>query len=172
MIYLQRRESMNINHKLSYMVLGGLLMLIGIIATVAFMPSLVAQNSEIGVFDQIYCRTLFVTDDNGNAHILLRVVERGNAVADNDESFGLMAMTNMDRSSVAIAISGQVGGPQITLSDKNHNELVSIHTAKYGGSVVVKSGNSDGAALLGIGSDNGGFCGIEDAYGNLTHFSD
>ena len=50
---------MKLRNKLSYITLGGLLMLIGMLASSVFMPSLFAQRDKFG---EIECTSLTVVD--------------------------------------------------------------------------------------------------------------
>ena len=53
-------------YKFAYIVLGGLLMLIGMIASSIFMPSLVAQRAGDVNFDSITCTELRLVNANGD----------------------------------------------------------------------------------------------------------
>ena len=59
---------MKFRHKLSYTALGGLLMLIGMLASSVFMPNLVVQRDKIG---EIECTKLTVVDAEGKSRVIL-----------------------------------------------------------------------------------------------------
>ena len=64
---------MKFSHKFGYISLGGLLMLIGMIASSVFMPNLFAQKDKFG---EIECTALTVVDADGIPSV--SIAGRGN----------------------------------------------------------------------------------------------
>lgn len=121
---------MKLRNKLSYIALGGLLMLIGMLASSIFIPSLVAERDRFG---HVECTSLtvvgggdvVVVGKDGKSGVILRVDEYGGRV--------------------------EVGG-------KDGKSEAVLGVAKYGGGVTARGKSGTAQAVLGA-TEYGGLYG-------------
>ena len=83
---------MKYREKLGYIVLGGVLMLVGMLAAGLFSP-LGTQSRSKGNFDMITCRMLRVEGSNGIGRVVLAAFEdNAGYISVHDKDGGVMAM--------------------------------------------------------------------------------
>lgn len=91
--------------KLAYIALGGLLMLVGMITTAAFMPSLVAQSEDAtGVFKTVICNELLVGRHKGSSILVF---------IDKDTDEPRIRFVDKNRKTLALIESDELGGSLI-----------------------------------------------------------
>lgn len=122
---------MNLKNKLCYIALGGLLMLIGMMASSVFMPNLVAQRD---MFGQIECTSLTVVDggtigiydNDGKLGVGLGIRERGGTVAVYDKNGKLGAGLGVRELGGTIGVYGNDGNPKVFHAADEHGGFVSV----------------------------------------------
>ena len=134
---------MQLRNKLSYIALGGLLMLIGMLASSVFMSSLFAQRDKFG---EIECTKLTVVDGgqvvvfgkDGKPGALLGVDEYGGGlnVFGKDGKSG--AMLNVNEHGGSVSVFGKDVKLRVWLNVKEHGGVVSVY------------GKGEGKAVMGI----------------------
>ena len=106
---------MKLRNKLSYLALGGLLMLIGMLASSVFMPSLFAQRDKFG---DIECTSLTVVDGgqvvvygkDGESRAWLSVAEDGGSVGVHGKDVKSGARLSVDEHGGSVSVYGKGDG--------------------------------------------------------------
>ena len=149
---------MKYRHKLGYIAIGGLLMLIGMMATSVFLPNLVAQRSDsqmgntegdeehVTTFETVMCNKLMVVDGLGRLAVLLDANDNGGAAS---------LWDNKGKPTISLYSIDNAG--RVYLHDKAGQPVIDLHTTDNGGTVAVKANTGKGTAILGIGKNNKGF---------------
>ena len=138
-------------HKLAYMGLGGMLMLIGMIAAVAFMPNLVAQNLQ--TFDQIKCKRLEIVDGDGNVTISF-----SNRVQffHPDENGDYTVISNYE-----VGSTGQIQCSNVLIDGKNDGTITVARLGqKNNGDGALWIFNKDGVNMASISTNADGSGGV------------
>lgn len=152
---------MKFTHKLSYIALGGLLMLIGMIASSIFMPNLFAQRGNAVNLGDITCTQLRLVDSYGR--------ERGRLYTDPDGD-GVLRLT--DKNSIMngdLFVSTDKGvtlGPDMLALRDSGKLAILLSTISVGPDGVnrralkiLKDDGRNSACFL-IGDDTGGNLGV------------
>ena len=142
-------------HKLRYITLGGVLMLIGMIASSVLMPSLFAERQLVAsVFDAIMCRQLLVVDDDGVKRITLGV--------DNvsDIAFCGVHDTNGD-ARIRMGV-GKAGGGSLVIGSTDEQAMILTSDEGTGkislwnnGEINVYDTNNEGKITVGVAKGHG-----------------
>ena len=111
---------MKLRNKLSYIALGGLLMLIGMLASSMFMPNFFAQREKFG---DIVCTSLTVVDDEGEARVLLSTNPFSAIFSGFDDKAGVFI--GMDGYGGRVEVSGRSKGSAIMSIDQHGNGIMS-----------------------------------------------
>ena len=133
---------MKLRYKLSYIALGGLLMLIGILASSVFMPNLFAQRDRFG---DIECTKLTIVGDKGIPLIELNSNHRRGSITVHhvNENYGY----------VSIGVDGWLrsqGGFISVVGRNGENAMLGI--SDYGGFASMSTGKAfSGKPLAEIG---------------------
>ena len=145
--------------KLAYIALGGVLMLIGMIASNVFLPSLFAQRDKFG---EIECTSLRVVDARGKTQVRLIASEHHAPIAVFNKNGEL-----------CVGIGTDVQGGAVILYDKDYNKgdksTASLFINEHGGVVHIK-GKRDASAQLNIDEHGAGLVisGHYDSKGNVS----
>ena len=134
---------MRLRNKLSYIALGGLLMLIGMLASSVFMPSLFAQRDKFG---DIECTSLTVVD--GGDVIILGKDGKLGAVLSVNEHGGIVSISGKDGKSGAWLGVYEHGG-DLAAYDRFGKIRAQLGVTEHGGIVTV-FGKGEGKAGMGI----------------------
>ena len=163
---------MKFSHKFGYIALGGLLMLIGMIASSVFMPNLFAQKDKFG---DIECTRLTIVDAEGKARVIVGTV--GILAFNTDEKVavwlnpdavlggsvsvygtgegGKSLIDSMGRGSASLSI-GTDGG-MVDVRGEDNIMWASLSTDEQGGAVSLHDKDGETRAFIGINqSENGG----------------
>ena len=129
---------MKLRNKLSYIALGGLLMLIGMLASSVFMPNLFAQRDKFGLIE---CTELRVLGKDGLPFpkVALGVDEHGS---------GLVSVYGKDATpKVALGVGDEHGSGSVVVTGKDISMGVSITVDDEHGGLVGIIGK-DGIKIL------------------------
>ena len=132
---------MNYRQKLGYMAVGGVLMLIGMVAASIITPNLVAQKD---VFGEITCTKLKVSDANGNPVVVLLAGERGGRVAVSDKS-----------GHPGIALGIYENGGSIHIWNKSLKQVVGLIASDQGGKIAVFDNAQTPVVMIGVDEGKG-----------------
>ena len=130
---------MKYREKLGYIVLGGVLMLVGMLAAGLFSP-LGAQSRSKGNFDVITCRVLRVVNSDGKGQVTLSTFENNAFVSVHDKDGEVMVM---------MSATEEYGG-DIRVFGKNKKAEARMDTTEKGGRfrVIGKDGKSEASMRL------------------------
>ena len=132
---------MNLRTKLSYTAIGGLLMLIGMLASSVFMPNLIAQKDKFG---DIECTSLTVVDaSTGHQEIILG--GRFGAI----ECMSLAVVDANGRTEILLV------DRVVHVADKGGKSKVRLSVDEHGGRVVVR-GKDESATVMGFNESGNG----------------
>ena len=155
---------MKYKHKLGYMALGGLLMLIGMMAMSVLLPNLVAQKADflttqagsnqndeedeehVTTFETIRCNKLMVVDGLGRLAVLLDATDNGGAAS---------LWDNKGKPTISLNSIDNAG--RVHLHNNTGQPVIDLRITDNGGTVAVKANKGKGTAILGIGKNNKGF---------------
>ena len=139
---------MKYREKLGYMALGGLLMLVGMLA--ANLTPLTAQRDTFG---EITCTGLKVVDSEGNQRVRLTGYPDGGIVAACDSNGNLRTSLVGFEEGGKIFVMGHGGEERVTIGvDENGGQIVVHH--KDGKSRVAMWSAKDGGQLVVYGKDD------------------
>ena len=131
---------MQLRNKLSYIALGGLLMLIGMLTSSVFMPNLFAQRDTFG---EIECTSLRVVDANGKTRVWLSAEEFIEIDYEDESSIvkAIEASTYDDRDDdVKVRVIGnEEAGRVIVKGSKHSAESIVLKMDEHGGKVEVSN---------------------------------
>ena len=132
---------MKYREKLGYIVLGGVLMLVGMLAAGLFSP-LGAESRSKGNFDEISSRKIRIVDSDGKVRVALVAVE----------NVGLVSVYNGDGEVMAMMSATDEFGGDIRVIGKDGKSEARMRLNELGGEVGVcgKDGRTGAAALMGI----------------------
>ena len=146
--------------KLGYIALGGVLMLIGVLAVEALLPQ-VAQSQSYANFDKITCRQLEVVDAEGIPRVRVKghgaVVTRGedgNSILGR----GIVSVSSADDETVATMLINKEGTEGMVVVVGKDKSSATMNIGEHGGRVDVfgKKGETDARVTMSVGevSDN------------------
>ena len=158
---------MKLRNKLSYMALGGLLMLIGMLASSVFMPNnLIAQRDKFG---DIECNSLRVVDADGAVQVILSAnwMDKWNTsgvwIGNNSYGGHVVAKGNDGKREASLSVDVKGGVVDVFGNDKGER-MASIGCDILGGFVGTKGTDGFPKAFIGAG-EHGGYFKIKGKYG-------
>lgn len=137
---------MKFTHKLSYIALGGLLMLIGMIASSVFMPNLIAQKNQFG---EIECTKLTITSqkDGGERVVLATGTDDAGLIRIFDKNS--IPRISMDQNVIGggVRVFGKDGSRRVTMTAE------SFYGARDGGRIDIYGSGKGLAGGIGLSAD-------------------
>ena len=153
---------MQLRNKLSYIALGGLLMLIGMLASSVFMSSLFAQRDK---FEDIECTSLTVVDNgtiqvwNGSGLVYLKDGKLGMVLGVDEHGGFVRVYDNNGKSKAAVSADEHSGRVTVNGNDKSEKVGVALDVTEHGGRV--SAFGKDGRSNVGLSvNEDGGFVGV------------
>ena len=133
---------MKYREKLGYIALGGVLMLIGMLATGLISPIRAVNNAPDAMFGTITCEEVRVLGSDGHARVVINSEEDGGSIGVYGEK-GVAIMT-IDKTGGRINVAGPRGDARMSIGGS-------------GGFVAVNDKNptKDRGALMGVDKDDG-----------------
>lgn len=150
-------------HKFTYIALGGILMLIGMIASSIFLPNLVAQRGSDGNLGNITCTQLRLVNAAGQEIGRLFSAESGGGALRLTDSTAKMTSSGVFLSNPAKAIALS---PEMLVLTDNGKMAITLSTISTGPDGVdrrtLKILTDDGhnSSIFLVGDDNGGNLGV------------
>ncbi len=150
---------MRYREKLGYMVLGGILMLVGMLAAGLFSP-LGAQTESDVTFGKVTCGELKVMDRYGRTAVVIKPYSHG----------GMVQVNGTDENSFVLMAIGTRGG-MVRVLGKDDNSEALMWIDERGGEMVVCGKDAFTKATMGVDGEQAGFVlvrGQDGEYNELT----